>query len=104
MYAIAAIILVIVLAAGVVASSKKTYWKKAQKMYGYFEFMYNGERGSSRDYGPMLEIDMIGAMNYRQQCGAVITFEEYNADEEKIMDLIDSREYLCNLNKARRTK
>ena len=85
-----------------IATTKHYLFKRAEKVYCYFEWEYKGERGSSRDYGPMLEIDAVGAMNYRQSCGAVITFEEYSTDEENITDLIDQREYMFNQQNKRR--
>ena len=85
-----------------IATQKRWAWNKAQKMYGYFEYVYDGEPGSSRDYGPMLEIDMVGAMRFRQELGAQITFEQYSPDEEKIMELIDKREYFRSVQNARR--
>lgn len=63
-------------------------------MFGYFEFDYRGEEGSSRDYGPMCEIDMVGAMNYRQELGATITYEVYKSSQDEIDDIIDQRQYM----------
>lgn len=71
-------------------------------MYGYFEYDYKGEAGSSRDYGAMLEVDMVGAMNYRQELGATITFEIYRTSEEEIGDIIDQRYYMQNKQTQRR--
>lgn len=62
-----------------------------RKMYGYFEYELDGEIGSSRDYGPMLEVDCVGAMLYRQDLGAKITFEFFNHDDIKVEDEIDKR-------------
>lgn len=84
-----------------VVMHKKHLYRKAEKMHGYFEFDYYGKRGTSRDYGPMLEIDMVGAMKHRQECGAQITFFQYGSCEE-ILDLIDQREYLHQQQSARR--
>lgn len=84
-----------------VATHKKFLYKKAERMYGYFEFDYYGERGTSRDYGPMLEIDMVGAMRHRQECGAHIVFHQFGTMEQ-IHDLIDSREYLHQQQSNRR--
>lgn len=63
-------------------------------MFGYFEYDYKGEKGSSRDYGAMLEIDMVGAIQYRQELGAVITFEVYKSNEDEISEIIDQRYYM----------
>lgn len=63
-------------------------------MFGYFEYDYKGEKGSSRDYGAMVEIDMVGAIQYRQQLGAVITFEVYKSNEDEISEIIDQRYYM----------
>lgn len=71
-------------------------------MFGYFEYEYKGEQGSSRDYGAMYEIDMVGAMNYRQELGAVITYEVYDSSEDKIMEIIDQRYYMQNQQNKRR--
>lgn len=93
MYTLCFLALLSVLAFAGIVTQKRYLWNKAQKMYCYFEYEYHGEKGSSRDYGAMLEIDAVGAMNYRRDLGAVITFEEYNTDEEKILELIDKRYY-----------
>lgn len=87
-----------------VATHKAALWRKGQKMYGYFEYEYKGEKGSSRDYGAMLEIDMVGAMNYRQELGAVITYEVYDPSEEKIGEIIDQRYYMEQQQNKRRGK
>ncbi|MGL5281303.1 MAG: hypothetical protein ACRC8W_06005 [Plesiomonas shigelloides] len=87
-----------------VATYKASVWRKGQKMYGYFEYEYKGEKGSSRDYGAMLEIDMVGAMNYRQELGAVITYEVYDPSEEKIGEIIDQRYYMEQQQNKRRRK
>ncbi|QPI18210.1 hypothetical protein POP15_162 [Pectobacterium phage POP15] len=76
------------------ATQKRWAWNRAQKVYGYFEYEYKGEKGSSRDYGAMLEIDMVGAMQYRQELGAAITFEVYKSNPEEIDDIIDQRYYM----------
>lgn len=73
---------------------KNSLWRKGQKMFGYFEYDYKGEKGSSRDYGAMLEIDMVGAIQYRQELGAVITFEVYKSNEDEISEIIDQRYYM----------
>lgn len=73
---------------------KNSVWRKGQKMFGYFEYDYKGEKGSSRDYGAMLEIDMVGAIQYRQELGAVITFEVYKSNEDEISEIIDQRYYM----------
>lgn len=70
-------------------------YKRAEKMYGYFEFDYRGEHGDSKFYGPMLEIDMVGAMMYREKMGATITFQEFGT-EDQILEVIDQREYMRN--------
>ncbi|UZZ64042.1 hypothetical protein A71_236 [Escherichia phage A7_1] len=67
--------------------------KRRDKMFCYFEYRYRGKVGSSRDYGPMLEIDAVGAMQYRQSLGAEIIFEVYRSTEEEIHDIIDERQY-----------
>lgn len=72
---------------------KSVNWKRAQRMYGYFEYQYRQDEGSSRDYGPMQEIDMVGAMKYRESLGATITFQEWGTEEE-ILDVIDQRQYM----------
>lgn len=77
-----------------VATHKAALWRNGQKMYGYFEYEYKGEKGSSRDYGAMLEIDMVGAMQYRQELGAAITYEVYKSDPEDIDAIIDQRYYM----------
>ncbi|AEZ66253.1 putative membrane protein [Pectobacterium phage vB_PatM_CB7] len=87
-----------------VATHKAALWRKGKKMYGYFEYEYKGEKGSSRDYGAMCEIDMVGAMNYRQELGAVITYEVYDPSEEKIGGIIDQRYYMEQQQNKRRRK
>ncbi|QYC52641.1 hypothetical protein [Salmonella phage SSBI34] len=84
-----------------VATHKKYLYKKAEKVFGYFEYEYDGEVSTSRDYGPMLEIDMVGAMRHRQECGAHITFSHFGTEDE-IFDIIDKREYLRQQQKTRR--
>lgn len=71
-------------------------------MFGYFEYDYKGEKGSSRDYGAMVEIDMVGAIQYRQQLGAVITFEVYKSSEDEISEIIDQRYYMEQQQNTRR--
>lgn len=76
------------------AALKNRSWRRKQKMYGYFEYEYRGEVFTSRDYGPMQEIDATGAMNYRQQLGATITYQKFSPSIDDIHDLIDERQYL----------
>ncbi|AFH21040.1 hypothetical protein CL97_gp156 [Cronobacter phage CR9] len=77
-------------------------WRRKNRMFGYFEYEYNGEIETSRDYGPMQEIDAVGAMNYRQQLGAIITYEKFSPDIEEIHDVIDERQYMHDKRKQRR--
>lgn len=91
MFAILAIIVVVVLWKMFSKLGAVYNWRKKQTMYGYFEYTYKGEHGSSRDYGPMLEIDMVGALNFRRELGATITYEVYRTNEEDICDIIDQR-------------
>lgn len=92
----------LLVAAYLAATQKKWAWRRAQKVYGYFEYEYKGEKGSSRDYGAMLEIDMVGAMQYRQELGAVITFEVYKNSEDEIGAIIDQRFYMEQQQNKRR--
>lgn len=85
-----------------VATQNHYLWKRAQKVYCYFEYEYKGETGTSRDYGAMLEIDAVGAMQYRQALGAVITFEVYKPDPDQISDIIDQRYYMQQQQNKRR--
>lgn len=71
-------------------------------MYGYFEYEYDGEISTSRDYGPMEEIDAVGAMQYRQQLGANITFEKFSTNIDTIHDVIDNRNLFHTNNKKGR--
>lgn len=63
-------------------------------MYFYFEWLYNGEVGSSKDYGPMCEIDGEGAMAHRESLGAEIIHKHYESDIDKMFDHIDMRQNL----------
>lgn len=94
MITIGVIFLLILAGLALIQRRRRAKWKKAQKMFGYFEYDYFGEKGSSRDYGPMQEIDLIGARSYRQELGAVITFEVFHHDEDHIMEVIDNRYFL----------
>jgi hypothetical protein len=76
--------------------------KRRDKMFCYFEYTYNGKTGSSRDYGPMLEIDAVGAMRYRESLGAKITFEVYRSTEEELFSIIDERAYMQEQQDKRR--
>lgn len=70
---------------------KAKFFRK-KEMYGYFEYVTeDGSRETSRDYGPMLEVDATGAMLYREQTGAKITFEFFNSDYQKVENEIDRR-------------
>lgn len=73
-------------------------------MYCYFEWLYRGEVGSSRDYGPMCELDAVGAMQYRQSLGAEITHKEFLSDFDKMCDHIDNRQRLHDIQKNRTVK
>lgn len=84
------------------ATQKASIWRKGQKVFGYFEYNYKGETGSSRDYGPMMEIDMVGAIRYREELGAKITFEVYKSSEDEISDIIDQRYHMQNQQHTRR--
>jgi hypothetical protein len=39
----------------------------------------------------MLEVDCVGAISYRQDLGARITFEFFDSDDLKVEDEIDKR-------------
>lgn len=101
MIGIGSVFLFIVAAGWLAAAYNKRRWRKLNKMFCYFEYEYNGEIGTSRDYGPMEEIDAVGAMGYRQQLGAVITFEKYSTDIEEIHELIDLRQFMHDKAKQR---
>lgn len=98
----AAFLVVVLLGAGYLASliTKRRIRKKDQ-MFGYFEYEYNGRRGSSVEYGPMKELDAVGAMNYRQQCGAVITYQKFHTDIDVIHEVIDMRQFMHDKRKER---
>lgn len=70
-------------------------------MFCYFEYEYNGKVGTSREYGPMEEIDAVGAMQYRQANGATITFEKFSTDIHEIHELIDMRQFMHDKRKER---
>lgn len=95
-------IIVLILAAGYAATSySRRRWRRKNKMFCYFEYEYNGEIGTSRDYGPMKELDAVGAMNYRQQCGAVITYQKFHTDIDVIHEVIDLRQFMHDKRKGR---
>lgn len=96
-----AIILVIVAAWYAATIYNCRRWRRKNKMYCYFEYEYNGELGTSREYGPMEEIDAVGAMQYRQANGAIITFEKFSTDIEEIHELIDLRQFMHDKRKQR---
>jgi len=102
MYLIIVIIILVVFAVWCMKTATHHNWLKAQKMFGYFEYDYRGEIGSSRDYGPMLEIDMVGAIRYRQEMGATIVYEVYKSNEDDICDIIDQRQHMHQQQTQRR--
>ena len=94
MSALIGLFLLVVLSGYVANHINKCRWRRKNHMFCYFEYEYNGVIGTSRDYGPMEEIDAVGAMQYRQANGAVITFEKYSTDIEEIHELIDMRQLM----------
>jgi len=95
------IFLILVLMGHIARCINKRRVNRKNHMYCYFEYEYNGELGTSRDYGPMLELDAVGAMNYRQATGHTITFEKYSPSIEEIHELIDMRQFMHNKRKER---
>ena len=74
-------------------------------MFGYFEYTtQDGRRETSREYGPMLEVDCTGAIMYREQLGAKITFEFFHKDLEVVQDEIDRRYGIEQRDKQRRDR
>lgn len=102
MWALAAIIFLIVAVSFAATAYNRRRWRRKNKMFGYFEYEYNGKIETSRDYGPMQEIDAIGAMSYREQLGALITYQHFSPDIEEIHDLIDERQFMHEKRKQRR--
>lgn len=101
MGAIVLIFLLIMVAGYFATIYNRRRWRKRDRMFCYFEYEYNGKIGTSRDYGPMKEIDAVGAMQYRQANGAMITFEKFSNDIEEIHELIDMRQFMHNKRKER---
>lgn len=81
----------LVLAVWLALCKVKQRFFRGREMFGYFEYEYNGIKGNSREYGAMLELDCVGAMEYRRECGARITFEYFDHKRENIEDMIDKR-------------
>lgn len=93
MYAILFIIVLLFSAAGIAAIIRESthLFKRKKRMFMYFEWRAKGQTGTSREYGPMEEIDAVGAMTYRQSLGAEIVFRAMEDSQEKIEDIIDER-------------
>lgn len=97
------LILVILVIAFYKAMKTNLEWE-TRKMFCYFEWTYKNEVGSSKDYGPMCELDAIGAMQYRQSLGAQITFTEYKTNPDDICDIIDQRQHYHSIQENRKSR